>query len=162
MNVRVLLAIGLLAAVLPAGLEAQRANQPPRRAQLEAQVGREFARAIRNRVGLSDAQMARLGPITQKYAGERRTLQMEERDSRMALQRSLRDSTAADSANVSRLLQRLIDVQKRRVQVLEAEQRDLAGIMSPIQRARFMAMQEQLRRQMEQRRGRRQGDPAPR
>jgi hypothetical protein len=51
------------------------------------------------------------------------------------------------------MLQRLVDHQKRRATLLESEQRDLATIMTPIQRARYMALQEQVRRQVEQRRG---------
>lgn len=125
---------------------------PRNRTQLEADIRRGFARTVRLRVGLSDDQMQRLGPITQRHALARRRLQMEERETRMALQRSIRDTVAADSAGVERLLNRLVDIQKRRVQVTESEQRDLATIMTPIQRAKFMALQEQVRRQVEQRR----------
>ena len=56
-----------------------------------------------------------------------------------------------------------MDVQKRRVQQMEQEDKDLATIMSPVQRARFLGLQEQMRRQMEERRqGRGQGGPPPR
>jgi hypothetical protein len=53
------------------------------------------------------------------------------------------------------------------VQLLDLEQRDLATIMSPIQRAQYMALQEQVRRRLEQVRQRRmqalEGDmPVPR
>lgn len=96
--------------------------------------------------------MARLAPVNERYSLQRRQLQTDERATRIALQRALRAETS-DSAQVAGLLQRLIDQQKRRVSLLEAEQRDLAAIMTPIQRARYMALQEQLRRQVEQRRG---------
>lgn len=128
------------------------AGRGANRSQLEAQVRREFARAVKERVGLTDGQMARLGPITQRYAVEHRRLQLSERDTRIALQRTLRDTAVADTARVGQLLQRLIDVQKRRVELVESEQLELAAIMSPVQRARFMALQEQARRRVDQRR----------
>jgi hypothetical protein len=135
------------------------------RAQLEARFRQQLARVVRARVGLTDDQMARLAPINERYALQRRQLQTDERATRVALQRALR-AQSSDSAQVAAMLQRFIDVQKRRATLLEAEQRDLATIMTPIQRARYMALQEQVRRQVEQRRGGGQGQgrrrPVPR
>ena len=142
---------------------AQRPGGPPPRRELEAELRRGFARAVRQRVGLSEDQMQKLAPITQKHASARARIQLDERDARMELGRILRDSASADTAKVESLLARLLDVQKRRVQLMEQEEKDLATIMSPVQRARFLGLQEQLRRQMEERRqGRGQGGPPPR
>jgi Spy/CpxP family protein refolding chaperone len=142
---------------------AQRPGGPPPRGELEAELRRGFARAVRQRVGLSEDQMRRLAPITQKHATERARIQLDEREARMELGRILRDSVSADSARVERLLARMLEVEKRRTQLMEQEQRDLATIMSPVQRARFLGLQEQMRRQLEERRrGRGQGGPPPR
>lgn len=145
--------------------QAQRPGGPPPRGELEAELRRGFARAVRQRVGLSEEQMRKLVPITQKHATERARIQLDERDARLELGRILRDSVTADTANVERLMAQLLDVQKRRVQLMEQEQKDLATIMSPVQRARFLGLQEQLRRQMEERRqdrGQGPGGPPPR
>ncbi len=125
------------------------------RARLEGQLRQRFALLVRNRVGLSDDQMMRLRPVTQKYEQQRRQLQMEERDTRLSLRTSLQAGQSADANQVDQMLQRMVDIQKRRVAILEAEQRDLATIMTPIQRARYMALQEQIRRRLEQMRQRR-------
>lgn len=158
---------GLALALLLTGTAAASAQRgggaPPPRDQLEAELRRGFARAVRQRVGLSEDQMRRLAPITQKHATERARIQLDEREARMELGRMLRDSAAVDSAQVERLLARMLDVEKRRVQLMEQEQKDLATIMSPVQRARFLGLQEQLRRRMEERRrGRGEGGPPPR
>ena len=155
------IALGLLAALaLPAA--SQRPGGPPPRGELEAELRRGFARAVRQRVGLSEDQMRRLAPITQRIATERARIQLDEREARTDLGRILRDTVPADSARVERLLGRLLDVQKRRVQLMEQEQRELATIMSPLQRARFLGLQEQMRRQMEERRrGRGEGQDGP-
>ena len=65
----------LTALALPA--EAQRSDGPPR-GELEAELRRGFARAVRQRVGLNEDQMRRLAPITQKYANERARIQLDE------------------------------------------------------------------------------------
>lgn len=151
-----LAAFGLgLVALLALPATAQRPGGPPPRGELEAELRRGFARAVRLRVGLSEDQMRRLAPITQRIATERARIQLDEREARMELGRILRDSVPPDSARVEQLLARLLEVQKRRVQVMEQEHKELATIMSPVQRARFLGLQEQMRRQMEERRRRR-------
>jgi len=155
-------AVALAGAVAVSPIEAQVAARqaPPAvrdsvtRSQLEMMVRRNFARVVRNRVGLTDAQMAKLGPISQKYEQQRRQLQIEERDARITLRQRIR-SESADSAEVSRLLRTLVELQQRRSHILAAEQIELATIMTPLQRAKFMAMQEQIRRRLEQMRQRR-------
>ena len=149
---RVLLLLAALSGV--AGAQQRPPAGGDERAQLEARLRQQFARVVRQRVGLSDEQMARLGPVNERHAVQRRQLQMEERSARIELQRALRAPEPPDSGRVSRLLQRLVDVQKRRAALLETEQHELAAIMTPIQRARYLALQEQFRRQVEQRRDR--------
>ena len=153
----------LIVVAAPGMLGAQRPTKaPPQREQLEAQVRREYTRVVQQRVGLSDDQMTRLGPINRRFSEDRRALQLQERDTRIAIQRGIRDTAArGDSARMSGLLQQLVEIQKRRVQLVEDEQRALAAIMTPLQRARYMALQEQTRRQVDQRRGRGGGGPPP-
>ena len=52
-------------------------------------------------------------------------------------------------------MQTILDVHKQRAALLEAEQRELAEFMTPAQRVKFMAVQEQIRRNLEQMRQRR-------
>jgi len=133
----------------------ERAPDSAGRARLEGDIRGGFARAVRERVGLSDAQMRQLGPLSQRHEQQRRRLQLEERDTRTALRVAVRAYQPADSAKVGQLLQNLIDIQRRRVQLLEVEQRDLSAMMTPVQRARYLALQEQVRRRLEQMRQRR-------
>jgi hypothetical protein len=165
--VRLLTVIAVAAMMLPELAAAQRPRQLPAaqrpgrqadtggRARLEADVRRNFARLVRQQVGLTDDQMRRLVPVTQKYEQQRRQLSMQERDARMSLRDIVMTRQAADTAQVERLLQRLIDVQKRRVELVEAENRELSAFMNPMQRARLFALQEQARRRIEQMRQRR-------
>lgn len=141
--------------VPPVQRQRERLADSGGRARLETEVRRNFARLVRQRVGLSEAQMDRLVPLTQRYEQQRRQLQMDERDARLSLREIMRDEQTADAKQVDQLLQKLVDVQKRRALLLESEQRDLAAIMTPVQRAKYMAVQEQVRRRLEQMRQRR-------
>lgn len=147
-------AAGEAAAQRPAG-GGDRASDSVGRARLEGEIRRGFARVVRERVGLSDQQMRQLEPISRRHEQQRRQLQLEERQTRASLRNLVRDNQPGDSATVSQLLRNLIEIQKRRIQSLEVEQRELATIMSPVQRARYMALQEQVRRRLEQMRNRR-------
>ena len=152
-GIGMLLAATVVAAPVHAQVQRPADGPPPERARLEGEVRRAFARAVRERVGLSEDQMRRLAPLTQKHEQARRALQQDERRARMALQAELRGS-APDTAVVARLLDTLVGIHRRRVQMIEGEHRDLATVMTPVQRARYLAVQEQVRRRMEQMRQR--------
>lgn len=143
------------AAVAPAQTATPRTTDPAGRARLENEIRRGIARALRQRVRLNDDQMRRLEPIAQRYEQQRRQLLVDERDARVTLRSALRNEQTADQAQVDRLLQRLVGVQKRRLELVESEQRELATLMTPVQRAKYMAVQEQIRRRLEQMRQRR-------
>ena len=70
----------------------------------------------------------------------------------------------ADSANqerVATLLDQMLRIQRDRLALVEDEQRELATFLSPVQRARYLGIQEQLRRRMEEfQRQRQAGDSA--
>lgn len=120
------------------------------RSDLEDLVRRGFARAVRERVGLSDDQMAKLGPITRKFEEQRRQTQADEREARMKLQGLVMVGADGDSIRIKQFIAQLNEAHRRRFQIDEAEQKELAGIMTPLQLAKFLGMQEQVRRRLEQ------------
>lgn len=123
---------------------------PGNRAQLERRFRQMLYQVTRRRVGLSDAQMNRLMPINQRFETERRGIQRQERETRLALRDAMRDSTHADQARITSYLDKLVELQRQRVELVAREQRDLAEFMTPLQRARYTALQEQVRRRIEQ------------
>ena len=148
-----------------AGAARQLPNErgaPGNRAQLERRFRQMLYQVTRRRVGLTDAQMNRLMPINQRFETERRGIQRQERETRLALRDAMRDSTHADQARITGYLDKLVDLQRQRVEMVAREQRDLAEFMTPLQRARYTALQEQVRRRIEQmlRQNRAQGDSA--
>jgi Spy/CpxP family protein refolding chaperone len=152
----------IVLAVCASAAEAQRPNrampgrggQQPgrpdaRREDLEDEVRRNFARAVRERVGLSDDQMLKLGPITRKFEDQRRQTQRDERDARTKLQGLVMVGAEGDSVRIREFISQLTEVRRRRLQIDEAEQKELAGMMTPLQLAKFLGIQEQVRRRLE-------------
>ena len=158
-----------LAVAMPGAVSAQRPRQAPiagerrvggqqNRAQLEQRVRREFYRAARVRIGLNDDQMRRLGDVNAKYEGQRRSLLREERQTRQALRAAIQSKSPQDQEKIDGYMNTLQQLDRRRMDINESEQRDLAGFMTPAQRAQYRALQEAVRRRLEEmRRTRREG-----
>lgn len=133
------------------GLDAQgvAGTQQPDRTALEQRLRQRVAQVTRQRLGLDDARMAQLEGVNSRYAPQIGSLSAQERESRQQLRRQM-TSASADQAEVARLLDNLLRLQKQRVSLLESEQRDLAVFLTPVQRARYMGLQAQIRRRVEQ------------
>src|SRR5690349_14853583 len=101
------------------------------RAQLEQRFRQMLYQVTRRRVGLTDAQMNRLMPINQRFETQRRAIQRQERETRLSLRDAMRDSTHADQARITGYLDKLVELQKQRVELVTQEQRDLAEFMTP-------------------------------
>ena len=132
-------------------LDAQdRAAMPARRQLLEQQIRRSFWRAAKQRIGFSDEQMQRLEASSQRFDVRRRELAQQERTQRVALRAQILADSAANQPAIATALDQLHDIQRRRLELQADEQRELATFMTPLQRAKFMAMQEQVRRRMQE------------
>ena len=141
-------------------------SAPPGRQALEQRVRERMAAVVQQRLGLSADQMRRLGEVNRDMESQRRLLQEQERDVRVGLRAEVVRGDSANQDRVARFLDQLIEVQRRRIELLSREQRALAGFMTPVQRAQYLAIQDQVRRRMEEMRGRpgrgqRRGPPMP-
>ena len=120
------------------------------RLALERQIQQTLWRLTRQRVGLTDDQMRQLVPVNQRFESQRREILREERSARLGLRSALLDSSKADQQRVTAYIDQLLQLQRRRIDLLADEQRELARFMTPVQRARYLALQEQVRRRVEQ------------
>ena len=136
---------------------------PAERAQLERQLRQRVGRAVQARLQLSDAQMARLQSTNQLFEGRRRALIAEERQLRAGIAEQFAAGDRADQAAVAKFIDRAIAIQRERLDLVEQEQRQLSSFLTPVQRARYLDLQERLRRRVEElRRGQQRGGPGGR
>mgnify|MGYP001557720868 CR=1 FL=1 len=125
-----------------------------RRALLEQQFRLRLGQVVRQQLQLTDDQYAQLQRVNQKYEAPGRELNQRERYLRLSLRAELRLGQQADQSKVSGYLDQLSQVQQSRLQLFRDEQRDLAGFLTPVQRAKYSAIQEQLRKRLTQMRQR--------
>ena len=147
---RRLLVVALAALVaLPLGIaQAQGRGGAGRGDSVERDVRAAFARRVQQVIGASDEQMRRLAPINRRFESQRQTLLLEEREVRGELRRALR-AAPPDETEVGQLLDRLFASQRRRLELVEQEQRELAAVLTPSQRARYLVLQQEVRRRVE-------------
>lgn len=124
--------------------------QPQGRQQLQQQIRRTLWRVTKQRIGFTDEQMTRLERTTQRYDQERRQLAVEEKAQRVALRREILADSAANQASISAALDRIHSAQQRRLDIQAEEQKEFATFMTPLQRARFTALQEQVRKRLQE------------
>jgi periplasmic protein CpxP/Spy len=156
-------------------LSAQRVDPVPPRVGAPAQEGggleRQFrerlAEVVRRRLNLDDAQMRQLGQVNNRFERDRMILLRDERRVRQSLRAEVLAGDSANQSRVSGLLDQALKIQQRRLDLTAEEQRELSAFMTPVQRAKYFAIQDDLRRRMEelrqnrQERQRRTGTPGP-
>lgn len=142
--------------------QSERRRQAPAdgaadRQVMERRVRQGLWRVAKQRVGLTDDQMTRLARSSERFDGRRRTLLQDERRQRQLLRAELAPRAEANQERVGAALDRLLRLQRDRLDLQIEEQRELAAFMTPVQRARYLALQEQVRRRVQSLQGRRAG-----
>lgn len=137
----------------------------PQQQVLLRQVRQAFAGVVRRQLNLSADQSRKVQEIDTKYQRQRNDITRDEREARSDLRIALSDTGAApDQAKVDGYLSRLVQAQRKRADLLEAEQKELAEFLNPVQRAKYLALKEQLQKRIAQVRaggGRGARTPAP-
>jgi protein CpxP len=144
------------ASAQPVRRSAAEASRPA----LEQQFRQRLAKLAQTRIGLTDAQMAQLEQSSARYAPQLSDLAAQERETRRQLRVEL-TATQPNQQHVSDLLDASLRLQKQRIALIEAEQKDLGRFMTPVQRARYIALQQQFRRRTQELTAKRGGAQRP-
>lgn len=128
--------------------------ETPERRQLEQQLRLRLGEVVRRQLRLTDQQYEQLQAVNKKYAAPRRDLNQRERYLRLSLRAELQLGDKADQAKVGGYLDQMNEVQQSRLQIFREEQKDLSGFLTPVQRAKYAALQEHLRNRLTQMRQR--------
>jgi periplasmic protein CpxP/Spy len=132
---------------------------------LEQMLRQRWMAVVQTRLQLSDAQVARLKETNRHFSTQRNQLNQAERGVRQEMRSQLTGATTADDKRLAVLIDSLLDIQRQRLEILRDEQHELSLFMTPLQRVRYLALQEQLRQRIEMLRqragGRIAGRPGP-
>jgi hypothetical protein len=129
----------------------EKAGQNPRQQRLAGQVREAFARVVKQRLNLDDDQARRLREVDDRYEQQRNEVAKDEREARQALRAALAaPAGSTDQAKVDENMARVMKAQRRRSEILEAEQKDLGTFLTPVQRAKYFALRDNLARRIQQ------------
>lgn len=140
----------VIAAVSLGAQPVTKAAVNPNRAALEQQFRERTAKVAQQKLGLTDAQLAQLEATSARYAPQLNQLVVQERDTRRQLRVEMTSGNQANQQHVSDLLDNTVSLQKQRIALVEAEQKDLARFLTPVQRARYIALQAQFRKRTQE------------
>jgi len=157
-----------LSLVLAPGLVAQEPTPArPDTAEAErlrARIEERFSQHVQQELRLTPDQSTKLRASQERFGTQRRALMRQQLERRRALEDQMQPGVAANADSVRKLMD---GNQAARAQMLKLEQdedREMAGYLTPVQRARYQRMREMLMRRVnemrEQRRGERVGPGA--
>jgi len=150
----------LLVGAVSVPATAQDRPMPPRdaaqRDTLEARLRMRMTQMLRNQLGMNEEQIRRFQATNRRFEAQRVGLFNQEREVRGELRQLIESADTMQHQRIGTLLDRTIQLQRQRIDLQEAEQKELATFLNPVQRARLYGIEEQLRRRME---GLRDGPP---
>ncbi len=129
-----------------------KANRP----KLEQQFRERVAKLAQQRMGLTDPQMVQLQQSNARFGPQLNQVAMQEREIRQQLRQEM-TASQPNQRHVSDLLDNALRLQRQRITIIEAEQKDLARFMTPVQRARYIALQQQFRKRAQELAGQNSG-----
>ena len=122
---------------------------PEARAQMEEQFRQRLGAVIMRELGLTAEQARELEQVNRRMEAERAPILRRERELRHELRASL--EATPDERRIEGLLAELVSIEAQRAALLEREQRALSAFLRPSQRARYLSLQENVRRRLLQR-----------
>ena len=123
---------------------------PPERAQLEHQLRQRMGQIVKQRLGLTDQQAQQLNAAARKFDRDRMALLNQERRVRMRIRDQIEAGDKGSPDILAALMDSTLVLERRRLDLLEAEQNELKKFLTPRQRAQYFGLQSQLRNRMEQ------------
>ena len=129
------------------------------RAQMEQNFRVRLANLLKTQLGLTDEGMRQLSDVNQRFDRQRRELLRREMMTRRGIRDEVLRGDSASEGKVDQLMKDQFKIERERIDLTEAEQRELGQFLTPVQRAQYLGVQEQIRREMDQLRGRGRGMP---
>jgi hypothetical protein len=120
------------------------------RPALDQQFRERVAKLTQDRVGLTNAQMAQLEQSNARFAPQLSQVAAQERETRRQLRLEMTSGGQPNQQHVSDLIDASLRLQQQRIAIVQAEQKELARFMTPVQRARYIALQQQFRRRAQE------------
>ena len=136
---------GRAAARSAGGAGRANAQQP-----LVRELRQRFNGVVRQQLNLNDEKARQLDRVDRQFEQQRNQLRRDEREARLGLQAAMADTANVEQAKIAQYMDQLTRGQRRRADLLEAEQKELSSFLTPLQRAKLQALREQLAQKVRQ------------
>ncbi len=148
-------------------LAGQQDSTPPpdsaERERLQRQIEDRFAQVVQQQLRLNNDQVTKLRGTEERFRTRRREIMRRQLMLRFALNGQMCPGCAANPDSVRRLMDGIDANRGELFRMQEEQDREMAGYLTPVQRAQYQMLRERLVRRLgEVRRERRQGGDQPR
>jgi len=152
----------VLALVLAPGLAAQEPAAPQRpdtaeAERLRAQIEERFAQHVQEQLRLTPDQATKLRASQERFGSQRRALARQQMERRRALQDQMQPGIAANADSVRKLMDGVQAGRSAMLKIDQDEDREMAGYLTPVQRARYQEMRARLHQRVNEMREQRRG-----
>jgi Spy/CpxP family protein refolding chaperone len=117
---------------------------------LARELRQRFGAVVQRQLNLNDENTRRFEKVDRQFEQQRVQLRRDERQARLGLQAALADTANVDQAKIAQYMDQLTHGQRRRADILEAEQKELSTFLTPLQRAKLQGLREQLAQRVKQ------------
>jgi len=153
-----------VAVLLVPGLAAQEPPPPPRgrpdsaeAERLRVQIEERFAQHVQQELQLTPDQASKLRASQERFGTRRRALMRQQLERRTALQGQMRPGEAANADSVRKLMDGMQAGRAEMLKIEQDEDREMAGYLTPVQRARYQMMRQRLLERVNEMRQQRRG-----
>src|SRR5881409_2422967 len=126
--------------------------------RLRQRVDSVFSMRVQHELQLTPDQTTKLRSTQERFSTRRRTLMTQQMRRRIALEDQMQPGVAANSDSVRKLMDGIQTGWAEMLKIEQDQDREMAGYLSPVQRARYQQMRERLMQRIgEMRMERREG-----
>ena len=152
--------VSLLLVLVSPALAAQqipdtRGGPPVQR--LREQIRQRWSVQVRRQLNLTEEQAAQLKTTEDRFFRQRREIQQRQSAVFRGLREQLQPGVAADPDSVRKLMDARVQNRAAMAQLERDEDEEMAGYLSPVQRARYQLMRQRLQERIAEMRRQRRG-----
>ncbi len=112
--------------------------------QLRDRIEQRFSERVQQDLNLTSDQATKLRTTQELYSGRRRTLQQQQQERRRAIDDQMQPGVAANQDSLRNLLDGQRAGRAELSKIEQDEDREMAGYLTPVQRARYQQMRGRL------------------
>ena len=147
---RLMWLVGLVIVPALAAQDSSAAGDAAERERLQQQIEDHVAQRVKQQLGLSDEQANRLRSTEENFRQRRRDLFQRQLTIEQGLRDQMRPGVAANSDSVRRLMDVRQAARADQLRLDQDQDREMAGYLTPVQRAQYQMIRERIRLRLQQ------------